>query len=294
VARGNQRLSKAASLRWRGVVGVGVAFGDAGGGDGEGGAGGEVLPGGGEEFEFVEAAGEALGSGEADVAGAGNGPGLFGAEGGDGRAVAGAEGRLRPGRVGPWWIRVRRARVSRAVLACCWRGEEGLVSSAGGGGGDGAVGMGDAVEDGGEASSSRVVGMGSNLWSWQRAQLTVRPRKPRRRWRCDVVEVVGGVAGGSAARSRVPTVSWSRRRGSWRRLRRWGRRRQEVAGELFDDEAVEGEVLVEGADDVVAVAPGVGADVVVFVAVWSRRSGRRRASGGPSVRRSGGRRGGGR
>jgi hypothetical protein len=93
-------LSKAASLRWRGVVGVGVAFGDAGGGDGEGGAGGEVLPGGGEEFEFVEAAGEALGSGEADVAGAGNGPGLFGAEGGDGRAVAGAEGGFGRGALG--------------------------------------------------------------------------------------------------------------------------------------------------------------------------------------------------
>jgi hypothetical protein len=42
---------------------------------------------------------------------------------------------------------------------------------------------------------------------------------------------------------------------------------EEVAGDLFHHEAVEGEVLVEGADDVVAEAPGVGADVVLFVAV---------------------------
>ena len=39
-----------------------------------------------------------------------------------------------------------------------------------------------------------------------------------------------------------------------------------VARELFVDEAVPGLVVIEGADDVVAVAPGVGAEVVVFEA----------------------------
>ena len=43
--------------------------------------------------------------------------------------------------------------------------------------------------------------------------------------------------------------------------------RDEVAGEVFADELVVGDVVVEGADEVVAVAPGVGSVGVAFGAV---------------------------
>ncbi len=69
---------------------------------------------------------------------------------------------------------------------------------------------------------------------------------------------------------------------------------QLVAGELLADEAVVGEVAIEGADDVIAVAPGVGLGVVAFVAVAFRRTGPGRASAGPTSRRSGESRAGGR
>ena len=59
-----------------------------------------------------------------------------------------------------------------------------------------------------------------------------------------------------------------------------------VAGELLGEEAVVGQVVVEGVDDPVAIAPGVGLGVVALVAVRSRRSGRRRASAAPSARRN--------
>ena len=59
-----------------------------------------------------------------------------------------------------------------------------------------------------------------------------------------------------------------------------------VAGDLLADEPVVRLVGVEAADDVVAVAPGVAALVVVGEARTSRRSGPRRASAGPSARRS--------
>ena len=48
------------------------------------------------------------------------------------------------------------------------------------------------------------------------------------------------------------------------RSRRW---RSDVAGQLFRDECGVGLVLVEGADDVIAVGPGVVAEVVLLVAV---------------------------
>jgi hypothetical protein len=70
---------------------------------------------------------------------------------------------------------------------------------------------------------------------------------------------------------------------------------QEVAGHLRFDEEVVGHVVVEGLDDPVAIAPGVrrrGGGRCRGNRL--RRSGRRRASGGPSVRRSGARRGAGR
>ena len=60
---------------------------------------------------------------------------------------------------------------------------------------------------------------------------------------------------------------------------------EQVAGDLLGDELVVGDVGVEGADDVVAVAAGVGDRVVELVAHASRRSGRGRASAGPSARR---------
>ena len=44
-------------------------------------------------------------------------------------------------------------------------------------------------------------------------------------------------------------------------------RRKDIAGELLLDEAVEGQVAVESADDVVAERPGIGPDVVLLVAV---------------------------
>ena len=50
-------------------------------------------------------------------------------------------------------------------------------------------------------------------------------------------------------------------------LRIAARLRQQVAGDVFDHELVEGQVGVEGADDVVAVAPGVGDVEVELVAV---------------------------
>ena len=69
---------------------------------------------------------------------------------------------------------------------------------------------------------------------------------------------------------------------------------QLVAGELLADEAVVRLVGVEGADDVVAVAPRVRPHLVVLEAVASRRSAPGRASAGPSVRRSAARPAGGR
>ena len=69
-----------------------------------------------------------------------------------------------------------------------------------------------------------------------------------------------------------------------------------VGGELLHQELVVRQVVVERADDPVAV--GVGVDEVGSSgrrrSPWCRRSGRRRASGGPSARRSAGRRAGGR
>ena len=47
--------------------------------------------------------------------------------------------------------------------------------------------------------------------------------------------------------------------------------------------------VVERANHVIAIRPGVGAGLVLVVAVASRRSGRRRASAGPTARRSGAR-----
>ena len=65
--------------------------------------------------------------------------------------------------------------------------------------------------------------------------------------------------------------------------------RQQVAGDLLDDELVVGQVAVERADDPVAIGPD-KPRLVLFVAVASRRSGPRRARCGPSARRSGARR----
>ena len=42
---------------------------------------------------------------------------------------------------------------------------------------------------------------------------------------------------------------------------------ERVAGQLFFDEAGVGLVVIEGADDVIAVGPGVGAELVLIVAM---------------------------
>ena len=64
------------------------------------------------------------------------------------------------------------------------------------------------------------------------------------------------------------------------------RLRQQVAGDVLDDELVVGQVGVEGPDDVVAVAPGVAGCRSRTRARASRRSAPGRASAGPSARRS--------
>ena len=61
---------------------------------------------------------------------------------------------------------------------------------------------------------------------------------------------------------------------------------QQVAGQLLDGELVERQVAVEGADDPVAVAPGVRPRPCPSRSRRCRRSGPGRASAGPSARRS--------
>ena len=63
-------------------------------------------------------------------------------------------------------------------------------------------------------------------------------------------------------------------------------RGQQVAGDLLADEPVERLVGVERVDDVIAIAPGVLGEEVVGACRSARRSGRRRASAGPSARRT--------
>ena len=64
------------------------------------------------------------------------------------------------------------------------------------------------------------------------------------------------------------------------------RLREQVARDVLGQELVERQVGVEGADDVIAIAPRVGDVVSRTRGRASRRSGRGRASAGPSARRS--------
>ena len=98
-----------------------------------------------------------------------------------------------------------------------------------------------------------MVGIGSYLWSWQRAQATVRPRKPRVK-RVDAVGVLVVLLGvavvdrpaGEEAQGRQAVEPFGL--GSV----------EQVAGDLLEDEPVVGQVAVEGADQPVAIAVAVG------------------------------------
>ena len=114
------------------------------------------------------------------------------------------------------------------------------------------------------AGSSPPAEIGSNLWSWQRAQVSVSPRNASAGRVGHVVERVRAAAGPGRAASVMSGPS---------RLNPVATQRvgvagdQLVAGELLHDEAVVGLVRVEAADDVVAVPPGVGPGLVELVAV---------------------------
>ena len=116
------------------------------------------------------------------------------------------------------------------------------------------------------AGSSRPVGIGSNLWSWQRAQPIVRPRKAGPVVAMHVVELVvalparpgSSVDLRAACQPRQKPVAISARGFVGLEL---------VAGELPADEPVVGHVVVERLDHEVAIAPGVRAVVVVLEAV---------------------------
>ena len=111
--------------------------------------------------------------------------------------------------------------------------------------------------------------MASNLWSWQRAQATVRPRnvlpKTSMRlskrsawsWRTSTGEWT------SSPRNQKPRAE-DRLVEALRRVE--ARLLQQIAGDVFRDELVVGHVGVEGADDVIAVLVGVGDGVVELVA----------------------------
>ena len=112
------------------------------------------------------------------------------------------------------------------------------------------------------------MGIGSNLWSWQRAQPSVSPRKARPTVStCSSTMSISIFCSSTSAstfgpRARKPVaISRSRAR---RRASAGG---QQVAGELLEDELVVRLVGVERGDDVVAVAPGVAVGDVLVQAV---------------------------
>ena len=88
-------------------------------------------------------------------------------------------------------------------------------------------------------------------------------------------------SGRSARRSRCPGGG-----SRWRSTRRSVAVRQLVAGELLEDEPVVRHVVVERPDDPVAVLPDVRLHLVALVAARLGVARRRRASSGPSARRS--------
>ena len=125
------------------------------------------------------------------------------------------------------------------------------------------------------------LGIGSNLWSWQRAQPIVRPRNTRPGRLGDVVQGVlppqalvvqvdhVGVAAIEPGRDERPGIVG----------------RDLVAGELQADELVVRHVAVEGLDDPVAISPGVGPGLVELEAVGVGVTAPGRASAAPSARR---------
>ena len=60
-----------------------------------------------------------------------------------------------------------------------------------------------------------------------------------------------------------------------------GGAREEISGNLFQGEAVEGHVLVEGLDQPVAIAPGVGSKCILAVTVTVRIAGQVQPMAGP-------------
>ena len=105
-------------------------------------------------------------------------------------------------------------------------------------------------------------GIGSNLWSWQRAQATVRPRKA-----CVVTSICSSARSSrncTAVPLDVRLAAEGEEAGGDQSARRAarGRRGQQVAGDLLLDELVVRLVGVEGGDHVVAVPPGLGVIIV--------------------------------
>ena len=83
----------------------------------------------------------------------------------------------------------------------------------------------------------------------------------------DVVEVVGALLARGGQIRIADGVVRAGDEEAGRNVDRSVTRREDIAGELLLNEAVEGQVAVESVDDVVAEGPGIGPDVVLLVAV---------------------------
>ncbi len=110
--------------------------------------------------------------------------------------------------------------------------------------------------------------MGSNLWSWQRAQVTVNPIRPR-----VTTSMRSSMMSWSLLLKRRPTVRKPiAASADLSRLRGPGLAKL-IGGELLADELIVGQVVVEGRDHVVAIGVGIriaavlGEDVALGVGV---------------------------